>query len=190
MLCSWWSGSAPKICARHTRACRLRESSCSRLIPSETVAHAARRHAGGPSWLGWVPSGSRLGRAEPAGPALYAFNYHVRYTHETSLRVRPYASSAPFPPSRAAASSHGCFECFREPLFIIAQHHNKHPAPESRVLTQVLLPKRASEIRVPCASLADRSRALATHVHPSSDPHVLIHQGLEPWLHLHHQWWC
>ena len=76
-----------KACARANRSCRLRESSCSRLMPSETVAHAAGRHAAGPSWLGWVPSGSRLGRARPrraGGTRCSSFNFHVRYTRATS----------------------------------------------------------------------------------------------------------
>ena len=52
-------------------ACRLRESSCSRLLSGETVAQAAARAAAGPYQLGWVPCGSRLGRTRPAGLALH-----------------------------------------------------------------------------------------------------------------------
>ena len=52
-------------------ACRLRESSCSRVLSGETAAQAAARAAAGPYQLGWVPCGSRLGRTWPAGPALH-----------------------------------------------------------------------------------------------------------------------
>ena len=66
-------------------ACRLRESSCSRLLSGDTVAQAAARAAAGPYQLGWVPCGSRLGRTRPAGPALCVLNVHERITQGTSL---------------------------------------------------------------------------------------------------------
>ena len=68
-------------------ACRLRESSCSRLLSGETAAQAAARAAAGPYQLGWVPCGSRLGRTRPAGPALYVLNNHEPYTRGTSPRA-------------------------------------------------------------------------------------------------------
>ena len=73
-----------RLCARHNCACRLRESSCSRLLSGDTVVQAAARAVSGPYQLGWVPCGSRLGRTRPAGPALCVLNIHVSPTRTTS----------------------------------------------------------------------------------------------------------
>ena len=73
-----------RLCARHNCACRLRESSCSRLLSGDTVVQAAARAVAGPYQLGWVPCGSRHGRTRPAGPALCVLNIHVSPTRTTS----------------------------------------------------------------------------------------------------------